>query len=357
MPQWTYSSNGSAACLTLALRLDADRSLDPSAELVRELNQTFEQWVDWLAVDSKSKLPIPSVARSAGMARLTAGGVSTGSAKGVEEPAHTPTVTQLEESSWAAMVEAVRHDIKDGLFRKVVLARRAEVVSNESWDVEQILAYLMRHFGSCTVFAFRRGDFTFLGATPEKLLTLSSSVVSTEALAGSSLSTHEEAATQLLKNPKDREEHRLVVEEIEKCLGPLCAELEVPMLPGIRRLRHVLHLHTPIRGRLKQDTHVLRLVKALHPTPAVGGVPSKEAKALIRALEPVERGWYAGPVGWFDGRGDGAFWVALRSAVIFRSRAWLYAGAGIMQDSDPHHEYLETALKQRAILSALGVGT
>lgn len=357
MPRWTYSNNTSAACLTLTVRLDSETSLDSSSDLVQDLEQALKQWARWLALESAGSqhAGIAGPATNRVAHEMTAEGGSSNATE--ENGVVTPVVTQLAEATWSDMVEAVRRDIKAGLFRKVVLARRAEVVSSQSWNVEHILAYLMQHFGSCTVFAFRRGDYTFLGATPEKLLTLHSSVMSTEALAGSSLSTHDAAARELLENPKDREEHRLVVEEIEKCLGPLCDDLEVPSSPGIRHLRHVLHLQTPIRGRLKRETHVLKLVKALHPTPAVGGVPSKEAKALIRLLEPVERGWYAGPVGWFDGRGDGAFWVALRSAVICRTRAWLYAGAGIMQDSDPHHEYLETALKQRAILSALGVGT
>jgi isochorismate synthase EntC len=148
-----------------------------------------------------------------------------------------------------------------------------------------------------------------------------------------------------------------VVEAIREALAPLCSSLEVPTEPRIRRLRHVLHLQTSITGRLDSDVHVLDLVEALHPTPAVGGVPTIEALRCIAELESQPRGWYAGPVGWFDQTGDGEFAVAIRSGLVRGRHAFVYAGAGIVRDSDSTKEYEETGLKQRALLDALGVDT
>jgi menaquinone-specific isochorismate synthase len=117
-----------------------------------------------------------------------------------------------------------------------------------------------------------------------------------------------------------------------------------------------MHLRTPIAARLAKRAHVLDLVAALHPTPSVGGVPTDRAIEWITRNEPDPRGWYAGPVGWFDAEGDGEFAVALRCGLLRGNRAWIYAGAGIVRDSDPAMEYAETNIKQTALLRALGIG-
>ena len=124
---------------------------------------------------------------------------------------------------------------------------------------------------------------------------------------------------------------------------------------GVLRLSNIQHLHTPITGQLREPAGVLPVVAALHPTPALGGEPREEALQMIDACEPVTRGWYAAPVGWIDHNLDGAFAVAIRSAVVQEKRAWLYAGAGIVADSVPANEWHETGLKFRPLLGALGV--
>ena len=131
--------------------------------------------------------------------------------------------------------------------------------------------------------------------------------------------------------------------------------LSYPSRPEVRRLRHVLHLRTPIIARLHDPCHVLELVARLHPTPAVGGVPTEAALAWIREHEPDERGWYAGPVGWLDAEGDGSFAVALRSGVLEPGRVHLYAGNGIVRGSHAESELAETRLKLASLLAALGV--
>ncbi|MEM6456254.1 MAG: isochorismate synthase [Acidobacteriota bacterium] len=266
-------------------------------------------------------------------------------------PGRILAVQALDPTRWRTQVEAVRTVIRAGDVRKIVLARRSVVELADPPRAGRILARLADGLVACTRFAFLRPDATFLGATPERLIARRGLRVETEALAGS-LPLGEEA--RLLDSPKDAEEHALVVEAILEHLRPLCRELDVPDAPGIRRLREVLHLRTPIRGVLRRPVHVLDLVERLHPTPAVGGVPTAEALGWIADQEGVERGWYAGPIGWFDGDGDGDFGVALRSCMLAGRRAYVYAGAGLVADSDPALEYAETALKQRSILAALG---
>ncbi len=266
------------------------------------------------------------------------------------------TFDQLPQEKWAGQVEAIRAAIASGRFEKIVAARRSELQFAAAPDP---LAILVRLCGAgvagCRRFAFFRGHACFLGATPERLIRRHGRTIETEALAGS-IGGGREQGLRLLGSKKDRGEHALVVEHVAECLGPLCERLEHPPEPRIRELRNLLHLHTPFTGRLATDHHVLELVAALHPTPAVGGVPAAPATRWIADHEAAPRGWYAGPVGWFDAAGDGEFDVALRTCLLTGSRALLYAGAGIMLDSDPELEYQETDLKQRSLLAALGVG-
>jgi isochorismate synthase len=178
-----------------------------------------------------------------------------------------------------------------------------------------------------------------------------------DALAGSVANTGDVAAATaaLRASAKDRREHDLVVDAIRAALEDAGATVDAPEEPAIRALRHVLHLHTPFRAQLRSPRHVLELVARLHPTPAVGGTPTESASEWIKAHEPVARGWYAAPVGWFDLEGNGELAVALRSGVISGNRAQLWAGAGIVAGSDPERELAETEVKLRAMLGALGV--
>jgi isochorismate synthase EntC len=141
---------------------------------------------------------------------------------------------------------------------------------------------------------------------------------------------------------------------LREALAPLADRLDVAARPEIVRLRHVQHLVTPLSGRLRDDADVLALVQRLHPTPAVGGTPRQLALELIAEEEPIERGWYAAPLGWVDHRGDGEFVVALRSGVVHGREASLFAGCGIVADSDPEREWDESSAKLQALGSALG---
>jgi menaquinone-specific isochorismate synthase len=184
--------------------------------------------------------------------------------------------------------------------------------------------------------------------------------IATEALAGSidaALSREERRrlTIALLESEKDLGEHELVVDAIRRKLEPLCTELRLPARPQIKELRNVMHLHTPMTGVLAHPAHILELAAALHPTPSVGGVPTAEALRWIVENEPERRGWYAGPIGWFDEQGGGDLAVAIRSGLLCGKKAYVYAGSGIVRDSDPEKEYAETDTKQKPILRALGL--
>lgn len=273
---------------------------------------------------------------------------------GVEETSRTTTPAE-----WTTQLEAALERIDDGDLRKVVLAQALTATLEEPLDLGETLERLGRAYPTCYRFAIGGvGDAgTFFGAPPERLVYKRGGTVETEALAGSvprgeTPAEDEAHAGRMLADEKLHREHELVVEAI-------CAQLEsfVDTLSTddrrVRRLANIQHLRTPISGSLAEDRHVLELAEALHPTPAVGGVPPDLAWETIRETESFDRGWYAGPVGWFDGNGDGEFAVGLRSAVATDDQVTLFAGNGIVADSDPDEEWDEVQLKFRPILEAL----
>ena len=257
-------------------------------------------------------------------------------------------------SEWDRAVASIQRRIAAGEAAKIVAAR-SRGVGAASVDVTTVLRRLELESATAARFAFRFGGSVFLGATPERLVTRSGLEVRTEALAGSVPAGSPALESRLLESLKDGAEHGYVVQAIVDALAPLCEELDYPAEPRVQRLRHVLHLQTPFVGRLRRGVHVLELVERLHPTPAVGGLPTDRALEWIETEEPGSRGWYAAPVGWFDREGDGEFGVALRSGLIHDGRIELYAGAGIVRDSDPAAEFEETEVKLRTMLDALGV--
>jgi isochorismate synthase len=260
--------------------------------------------------------------------------------------------TETSETDFEALVREIVLRIGQREFEKVVIARRTMLSFDGPVSVTAVLRDLAETSEHCTRFAFRFGKVTFLGATPERLVRKEGLVIDTEALAGSSDAAR---AAELMRSPKEREEHDLVVRELVRALSPLCVALDHPPAPVVRVLRHLLHLTTPIRGRLARPVHALDLAVRLHPTPAVGGVPGPDAVRFITEHEPVERGWYASPIGWFDASGDGEFAVGLRAGALVSDKAYLYAGGGIVRDSDPESEYAETRLKLATLSAALHV--
>jgi isochorismate synthase len=261
-----------------------------------------------------------------------------------------------DRDAFRGLVSAITDAIGAGECAKIVAARSAVVTLAGDARVADMLAQLdARHADCVRVLVRPPGAGALVAATPERLVKLDGAQVSCDALAGSIARREDHDDAALLASTKDRREHELVVRAIASALHELDADVRFPVDPGVRTLRHVLHLHTPIAATLRAPRHVLELAAALHPTPAVGGTPTKIATDWIAARETVPRGWYASPVGWFDLDGNGELAVAIRSGLLAGERAHLWAGAGIVAGSDPDRELAETDLKLRAILGALGV--
>jgi menaquinone-specific isochorismate synthase len=267
------------------------------------------------------------------------------------------------EEAWTAAVEAVLAAERAGSVDKAVLARTRDVTLPSDASIPDLLRFLRHENRRAHVFVFEPvAGCVLFGAAPEVLAELRDGRFHATAVAGSAprgRTTHEEQlfAGGLLASPKDRAEHRMTVEEMVEVLTPRMRSLRVPAEPGVLTLARIQHLESPIEGEAGAGEDILSLVQALHPTPAVCGRPRAEALELIRQAEPFERGWYAGPVGWFDAAGDGDFVPALRVGVGGGRRWRLYAGAGIVEGSDPHSEWEETALKFEPAHRALRAAT
>jgi len=275
---------------------------------------------------------------------------------------------------WRDQVESALERIDSGDLSKVVLAQALEVTLETELSVPDALARLRSTYPDCYRFmidctvrdhtvggsqAHTAGQSgpTLFGATPERLVSLRGRQIQTEALAGSTGrgDTPEEdewLARELLESEKDIHEHELVVDAVRDQLSPFAASVRTGQRT-VRQLDSVQHLRTPISAELADVEHVLDLIDALHPTPAVGGLPPDRAWRTIRETESFDRGWYAAPVGWFDAAGNGTFAVAIRSAVADGTTATLFAGAGIVLDSDPDREWDEVQLKYRPMLDTL----
>jgi menaquinone-specific isochorismate synthase len=285
--------------------------------------------------------------------------LETASEPSPTSPPNGARVVEMERPIWDELVTDALRSIRRRELEKVVAARRSAVSLRAAIDLPAALQRMQRLEPTCTRFALEREGGVFLGATPERLALLRGLRLEVDALAGSIPRRGDDAAeiAALLASEKDGREHALVVEGIRAALEPFCAEIALAPAPEVRSLRAVHHLWTPIRALLRHKTHVLDLVAAVHPTPAVCGLPRERARGWIRAHEPTPRGWYASPVGWFDRAGEGQFSVAIRSALVKGTDAWLFAGAGIVEGSDPANEYRETGAKQTTMLATLGVSS
>ncbi len=248
--------------------------------------------------------------------------------------------------------------IAQGEMQKIVLAREVQVHAPTAYDPAAVLGVLREEFPSCFTFCVGRGEAAFVAASPELLVRREGHRVSTLALAGSTRRSADPAVDdhlgeQLLRDESYREEHAIVARRIERMLRAHSVWVAAAPEPELVRIANIQHLATPIRAQLASPMDALELVGMMHPTPAVGGEPLAQAAPLIPALEGLDRGWYAGPVGWTDATGDGEFCVALRCALLRGSVARCYAGNGIVRDSEPAAELAETEIKLQALLPLL----
>jgi isochorismate synthase len=270
-------------------------------------------------------------------------------------------VHHMSPGEWTEYIDAVQAAIASGRFDKIVAARRCVVNLPNKLEDTAFMARLFAAYADCTHFALTRPEVTFLGVTPETLLRRRGSALTTHALAGTVRVTNDlwddssAAVAELGRSSKNLDEHAYVVRKITDDLARVSKRVEYANVPQTRRVRDLIHLQTPISCELRDGVDVFELVEMLHPTPAVSGCPAKEAALWLRDNEPIERGLYTGTVGWFDPEGNAEFAVAIRCGVLTERRVHIYAGAGIVKDSDADAEYRETGAKMAPILRALGV--
>jgi len=248
--------------------------------------------------------------------------------------------------------------IKENYLNKIVLAHAIDVKADNTFHLFQCLNNLRKLHPNCYVFSTSNGKGqNFIGASPERLISIHAQHLSTDALAGSisrgkTVAEDAALANRLLNSDKERREHRVVIDFITQRLHQL--GIIPQLLPSrLRRLANIQHLWTPIQAKIPANVHPLEIVAALHPTPAVAGDERNIACAKIRFYESFERGLYAAPLGWVNYKGNSEFIVGIRSALIDGDRARLYAGAGIVAGSDPEQEIAEVQLKLQALLKAL----
>jgi menaquinone-specific isochorismate synthase len=258
-------------------------------------------------------------------------------------------------ASWCAAVADARDLVRTGALQKVVLAREVVVEGDAPFLVHELVARLRASYPA----AFRFAIDGLVGASPELLVARTGERVRSHPMAGTAPrsadpSTDARLAASLLASTKDRVEHQITIDFVLDALLPFCSYLDAEAEPSVVAMANVQHLATSVQGRLSSPpASALALAGALHPTPAVCGSPREEARAAIARLEGFDRGRYAGPVGWVDARGDGAFAVAIRSAELDGARAVLRAGVGVVGDSDPEAELAESRAKLAALLGAL----
>lgn len=265
-----------------------------------------------------------------------------------------------ERAEWTSMVRWALKAIEDEALDKVVLARRVGLALNTDMDPMLVLRHLEAATPGSFHFAFRpNGAATFMGASPERLFRREENRIVSEAVAGTrsrgeTPSADEALRQELLQSPKERREHAFVQEAIRSALQEVCSSVEVPEETAELALARGRHLHSRLTGTLTPGTSTVDLLEVLHPTPAVGGVPTTNAVSAIRSQEPFDRGWYAGPVGWI-GSEDAEFAVALRTGLVEEQHLALFSGAGIVDGSVPDREWEEIEQKIGDFAAVLGL--
>ncbi|MGJ8653540.1 MAG: isochorismate synthase [Opitutaceae bacterium] len=266
---------------------------------------------------------------------------------------------ELAPEQYSQAVEAALEEIRSGTYEKIVLARGVELKADQAWQPLIALNRLRERFSGCFTFSYGGGAAgSFIGATPERLLQIRNGHLLTEAIAGSAprgATAGEDAkfSSQLLGSEKDQHEHAYVRDSIIRRLANLGVEAKAEDTPCLLPLANVQHLRTQIKAEVGESVHLLDMLADMHPTPAVGGTPREVAVPRIKDLEKIDRGLYAGVVGWFNHLNEGEMVVSIRSALIEGDTAKLYAGAGIVEGSDPEKEMRETEMKLHALLDVL----
>ncbi len=259
-------------------------------------------------------------------------------------------------SIWKKKVTEAVNDIKENKLQKIVLARKVDYrLSGEiNWSV--IFDKLNSDYPDCFNFLIKSGSDYFFGSSPELLGKFEKSIFRTEALAGSinrGADEHEDSDLALLlsASQKNKKEHDIVIDHLRDNLQKHLLNIEIDETPLIKRLKNIQHLQTRISGRLKESTKYFQLLESIFPTPAICGIPTKQSLNELKQLEGFDRGLYSGVVGSFNLSGDAEFFVAIRSALVYQNKLTVFAGCGIVEESDPDEEFNETELKLQPIIS------
>jgi salicylate biosynthesis isochorismate synthase len=335
LPQWTYFSGDQGAGLLWVASSSGDTRAPPGARDLRvlgELDRLYGALTRPEGVPKRRKHAVRVTARA-----------------------------ELGARRWIPYVESIRRGIGDGAMEKVVAARATRLTLSRQVDPVTVFGEFLATAPDRYCFLFCSGRSAFVGATPELLFAKRGSRLESHALAvtadvgdGDELTPR---AREILGSEKSRREHAIVVRYIVDAISPLCMSFEQARLPRPRRFGRLVHLDTEIRGELRANVSAVELLRALHPTPAVAGLPKAAALRWIARHEPTSRGLYAGAAGYVDATGDAEFVVAIRSGLVRGKDAYVFAGAGIVRDSDPVAEFAETRAKQQPFLRALEVRT
>lgn len=335
VPEWMFVRDGNLGMLTIAQIVHHDGT---SADLSVRIEEQIRSLSDALAV---YRHPSLDERRHDDILQFNI-------TEGAENRAH-----------WDNIVTTATDNIRSGVYDKIVLARTVQAEATRAIADTRLLHHLRREYPNCYSFLLQFPDTaSFVGSTPERLLSIQNGFINTEGLAGSiprGQSATDDAILEkrLLLSDKDQDEHRFVVDSIMSRLRIFTDDIYTTAVPGIRKFTNVQHLYTPISARLPEGTDPFDVIESLHPTPAVGGAPRQSALDGIPELEGFRRGWYAGPIGWVNTNGRGEFSVAIRSGLIKDDRATFYAGCGIVEGSDPENEWAETELKLIPMMTAL----
>ncbi|WP_071460476.1 isochorismate synthase [Bacillus massilinigeriensis] len=278
-----------------------------------------------------------------------------------------PTVPSLEEieevrpEEWKNSILELVQELRGNDLQKVVLARELRLRYHEPIMADSVLHNLLEEQEGSFIFALEAGDDCFIGATPERLIKKEGNSLFSACLAGSigrsdDPGEDERLGKSLLEDQKNLIEHQYVVDMIRAAMEATCEKVDIPESPQLMKMKYIQHLYTPVIGTNKEGTSIFQIIDRLHPTPALGGMPQRQAVEKIREVEILDRGYYAAPMGWLDHRGNGEFAVAIRSGLLRGKEASLFAGCGIVSDSDADSEYRETNIKFRPMLHALGGG-
>ncbi|MBB4826085.1 menaquinone-specific isochorismate synthase [Sporosarcina luteola] len=269
------------------------------------------------------------------------------------------STVERDKERYLDAVAQVTKQIREGKAEKVVIARMIELGLREEVSATAVLHSITNEQQESYHFGLENQGTLFFGATPERLIEIKNGQAYSACVAGSIRRGNTAVEDRLLgdelmRDRKNREEHQYVVDMISTVFHRLSEDVSIPKTPRLMKIRDIQHLFTPVQGTVGSGTDIFGFIESLHPTPALGGVPTNVALEMIREEEGIDRGYYAAPIGWTDAGGNGEFAVAIRSALLSGNRAYLYAGGGIVADSDPHSEYAETWVKFRPVLRALG---